>query len=192
MKFLNSISLCLILFFMASMSFAQSTRSQLRSSSGKSGGGLFDFAIYYGQSEGSSEPNNTYQSKSNESYYDMKLGYVFSYGLYIGAEYSTRNSGFVNGSTTGNAAAAGLGYFFTNGLQIRAFSRFNESFNDFRKGSGYQVDLGYAESFATNFFLGLMLSHRSTTFTSRDSDPLLTDYTFNSTYPMLTIGFLVN
>ncbi len=178
--------------FESTILFAQSTRSQSRGSSSRAGGGLFDFAIYYGQSEGSSDPGNTYQSKTNESYYDMKLGYVFNTGIYIGAEYSTRNSGYLNGSTTGNAAAAGLGYFFVNGINLRGFYRFNEAFSDFRNGTGIQLDAGFSETFATNFYLGLMMSYRKTTYASRDSDPLLTRYTFDSTYPMVTFGFLIN
>ncbi len=191
MKLFLALSLLVFSVFNSEISLAQSSRSQQSRGNGKAGG-LFDFAIYYGQTEGSSDPVNYMQSKSNETYYDMKLGYLFAMGMYLGAEYSTRNSGYINGSTNGNAAAAGIGYFFQNGINLRGFYRFNESFSDFRNGTGAQLDAGFSEMFATNFYLGINLSYRKTSYTKRDSDPVLTNYTFDSTYPMLTFGFLIN
>jgi hypothetical protein len=192
MKYFLLFSLLGISLLQSANIFAQSSRSQATRSSSFKGGGLFDFAFYYGQTEGSSDPDNSYQAKNNESYYDMKLGYVFNSGVYFGAEYNARNSGYVGGSTTGNGAAAGLGYFFQNGINLRGYYRFNESFSDFRNGTGVQADAGYSQLFATNFYLGIMLSYRKTNYTKRDSDPTLTRYSFDSTYPMLTVGFLIN
>ncbi len=192
MKYFLICSVVFTSFFQSYNVLAQSTRSQATRSSSSKGGGLFDFALYYGQSEGSSDPNNTYQSKSNESYYDMKLGYVFGNGIYLGAEYNTRNSGYIGGSTTGNGAAAGAGYFFQNGINFRGYYRFNEAFSDYRNGTGFQFDAGFHEMFATNFYLGILLSYRKTNFTKRDSDPTLTRFSFDTTYPMLTFGFLIN
>jgi len=191
MKLFLICSLVLGIFFKFTNASAQSTRAQTSRISGK-GGGLFDVALYHGQTEATNDPNNIYQVRSNESYYDMKLGYVFGMGLYLGAQYATRNSGYLGGSTTGNGAGAGLGYFFQNGINLRAYYRFNESFNDFRNGTGSQFDAGFSELFATNFYLGILMSYRKTNYTSRDFDPTLTRYSFESVYPMLTVGFLIN
>ena len=190
MKFILLFIFIVVSFFQATVVCAQSTRSQ-SSRTGK-GGGLFDFALYYGQTEGSSAPTNNNQAKTNETYYDMKLGYLFAMGFYLGAEYNTRNSGYIGGSTNGNGTAVGMGYFFQNGINLRGFYRFNEAFSDFRNGSGLQLDAGFTEMFATNFYLGVLLSYRKTNYTSRESDPTLTRYSFDSTYPMLTFGFLIN
>lgn len=192
MKYFLILTVVVVSIFQSINVFAQSSRSQsTRSSTGK-GGGLFDFALYYGQTEGSSDPVNTNQSKLNESYYDMKLGYLFGMGLYLGAEYESRNSGFVGGSTSGNGAAVGAGYFFQNGINLRSYYRFNNSYSDFRGGTGFQLDAGFHEMFATNFYLGVLLSYRKMNFSRRESDPALTRFSFDSTYPMLTFGFLIN
>jgi hypothetical protein len=195
----NILSLCGIILFASMGVKAQSTRSQTSSGGGSSSssgsvrsGVLFDIATYYGTVEETSKSTVQVDTKTNESVYDMKLGYVFPFGLYAGAEYSVRNSGFINWSTTGNGTALGVGYVFRNGLYVRGYYRFNEVYSDYRGGTGYQLDAGYSQMFATNFYLGFSLSRRDVTFDKRDSDANLKSYNYQATYPMLTVGFLIN
>jgi hypothetical protein len=192
----NILSLFGIILFVSLIANAQSTRSQTQSSGSYSSGGrsgvLFDIGTYYGTVDETSRSTVQTDSKTNESVFDMKLGYIFSYGIYLGAEYSVRNSGFINWSTTGNGTAVGLGYFFKNGMYARGYYRFNEVYSDYRNGTGYQFDVGYSQLFATNFYLGMALSRREVTFDKRDSDVNLRDFNYRATYPMLTLGFLIN
>lgn len=190
----NILRILVLILIQSTIVFAQSTRSQEGQASfapSARAGALFDVATFYGTNEETSEPVSASDYKENESVFDIKLGYVFSYGLLLGVEYSVRNYGFTNWSTTGSASAAGLGYVFKNGFNIRGYYRFNEVFSDYRNGTGFQADIGYTHLVATNFFIGMSISHRETTFDKRDSDPTLTKFTYKSTDPMFTVGFQI-
>ncbi len=184
------VSVC-VLFFYEQHLFAQDGSPRPPSGKGPRAGAYLDFSGYYSISEATSEPSNTYQSVTDESIYDAKLGYIFANGVYTGAMYSSRTTGYINGSSTGNGAGVGGGYYFLNGFALRGFYRFNEVYVDYRNGTGYQFEASYSQIFATNFFVGFAVSYRQTVYTKRDSDPLLTNYSYKSSYPLLTVGFLV-
>ena len=91
---------------------------------------LFDVAVYYGQSEATASPAALNEFKNNASIYDIKLGYIFSEGYFMGGEYSTRNESSTStttSTTSGGGAGAGVGFFSTSGFHLRAYFRFNEA-----------------------------------------------------------------
>ncbi len=179
--------------------WSQSTNGRSKSakpisfSSGNSGV-LLDFGVYYGQSEAVANPSVGNEWKDNTSIYDIKLGYIFDEGYYLGAEYSTRSQSTTStniNATTGNTAAAGLGYISSNGLQLRAYYRINESFGDYKSGTGFQADLGYMVNVSSNFYIGFTVSHRQVTFKENQMIANFDYWTRKDTNPFLTFGFLV-
>lgn len=174
---------------------ASSTRSRGRITpgvvvSGKSGT-LFDTAIFYGQSESSADPNVGNQYRNNNTVFDIKLGYVFEPGLYFGGEYTIRNYSYTNGTDTGYASAIGLGHFWNNGFNFRAYYRFNESIGAYGDGTGYQMDLQYMTNMSSDFYIGVLVSHRETTFKSNAWISGFNQWTYRATNPAVTIGFLI-
>lgn len=152
---------------------------------------LFDFGIYYGQDEATANPNVGNEYIDNRSIYDIKLGYVFGNDVYFGGEYSVQNANYVGGSSTGHATAIGLGYFFSNNFNLRAYYRINETYSDYSEGTGFQADLSYLINVSSNFYFGLIVSHRQTTYKTNYTIAQFEEWTAKSTNPALAFGFLV-
>ena len=160
-------------------------------SSGRSGT-LLDFAVFYGQDEATANPNVGNEYIDNDSVYDIKLGYIFNNDFYFGGDLSVRNYSYIGGTSTGQATGVGFGYFFSNNFNLRAYYRFNESYADYRDGSGFQADLNYSINLSSNFYFGFLITHRQTTFTTNSQIAGFEKWTYKSTNPAITFGFLVN
>lgn len=154
-------------------------------------GVLLDFGVHYGQAEATGNPS-TQDFKNNTSVYDIKLGYINDDNWYLGALYSLKNYSTLAGTTNGKTGGVGLGYFFRNNFNFRAFYRHGESFGDYREGSGFQADLEYKVSFASNFYIGALLSHRQVSYKTNDTILSYEEYTAKETYPAISVGFLIN
>lgn len=185
--------------------FSAQLQAQQKSSNGKTAklmtsnygrtGTLFDVGIYYGQSEATANPVSNNEFKSIISIYDIKLGYVFSEGYFLGAGYSARNessSTTSSATTTGGAGMVGLGYFSSNGFNLRSYYHFNESFGDYKVGSGFQADLEYKVNMSSNFYMGIAFSHRQITYTQNNLITGFTSWIRKESYPFVTFGFIVN
>lgn len=154
-------------------------------------GTLFDMALFYSQTEATATPStgNTWQSST--SLYDVKLGYITESQFYWGGLYGFRSDNQVSTSAvSGNALGAGVGYFSHNGFNIRAYYKFNETYGDYKEGSGYQVDIGYTINPTAAFYLGVNLSVRNIIFKSNDIIPSFQSWERKETYPFITLGFL--
>lgn len=162
-----------------------------RMSSGRTGV-LFDTAIYYGQSEASAEPAVGNEWKNLTSVYDIKLGYVFNSSIYLGGEFSTRNDAIGPVTSNGSTGAVGIGLFWGSGFNLRSYYRFDESWGYYSNGTGFQADLGYMHNLTSNFYIGLLVSHRQTTYTKNNLIAGFQSFTKKDTQPMLTVGFLIN
>ncbi len=189
------LAICLVFFLSGTGAMAAANpRERVTSYSMNSGrsGVLFDAAIYYGQSEATAEPALGNEWKNLTSVYDLKLGYVFNSNLYLGGEFSTRNDASATVTSNGTTAALGAGLFWGSGFNLRSFYRINESWGDYSNGTGFQADLGYMHNLTSNFFIGLLVSHRQTTFTKNNLIVGFKSFTKKETQPMLTLGFLIN
>ncbi len=185
----------LVVFLLGALAVAAGQRSERVASyslnSGRTGV-LFDAAVYYGQSEATADPAAGNEWKNLTSVYDVKLGYIFDSKLYLGGEYSTRSDSSMTSTQSGGAGAVGAGLFWGSGFNLRSFYRFNENWGDYSEGSGFQADLGYMHNITSNFYIGLIASHRQTTFTKNSLIANFKSFTKKDTQPMLTVGFLIN
>ncbi len=194
-KALQLFTVCLVLFLSgADLEAAPNPRERVTSYSMNSGrtGVLFDSAVYYGQSEASADPALGNEWKNLTSVYDIKLGYVFASSFYLGGEFSTRNDSSIAVTSTGSTGAMGIGIFWGSGFNLRSYYRMNEFWGDYSSGTGFQADFGYMHNLTSNFYIGLLASHRQTTFTKNNLIAGFKSFTKKDTQPMLTIGFLIN
>lgn len=158
-------------------------------------GFLFDLGYYYGQSEAVANPSPGNEWKDITSVYDIKLGYVFDSDLYLGGGYTVRTDSLTSiavNSSSGGSAMLGIGWFWGTGFNLRGYYHINESFGDYKNGTGFQADLGYMVNMTSNFYLGLLFSHRQTVYTSNSTIANFNSWTKKETFPMVTLGFLIN
>ena len=159
--------------------------------SGRSGV-LFDVGLYYGQTEATADPAAGNEWRNLTSIYDIKLGYIFDSSIYLGGGFSNRNESSILTTSNGGTGFVGLGYFWGSGFHLRSFYRINETFGDYSDGAGFQADLGYMTNMSSNFYLGLLLSHRQVTFLKNSTISNFKSLTKKDTQPMITLGFLIN
>ena len=155
-------------------------------------GVLFDAGLYYGQTEATADPAAGNEWRNLTSIYDIKLGYIFDSSIYLGGGFSTRNDSSILTTSNGGTATVGLGYFWGSGFHLRSFYRINETFGDYSEGAGFQADLGYMTNMSSNFYLGLLLSHRQVKFTKNSTISNFKSFIKKDTQPMVTLGFLIN
>ena len=158
-------------------------------------GVLFDLGYYYGQSEAVANPSPGNEWKDITSVYDIKLGYVFDSDLYLGGGYTVRTDSLTSipvNSSSGGSAMLGLGWFWGTGFNLRGYYHIDESFGDYKSGTGFQADIGYIVNMTSNFYLGLLFSHRQTVYTTNNTIANFKTWTKKETFPMVTLGFLIN
>lgn len=200
---ISAISVAFITFQSAQALSASGTRERQARSGGSSNvsytsnrsGVLFDLGYYYGQSEAVANPSPGNEWKDITSIYDFKLGYVFDSDLFLGAGYTVRSDSLTSlsvNSSSGGTAMLGAGWFWGSGFNLRAYYHVDESFGDYKSGTGFQADLGYSVNMTSNFYLGLLFSHRQTVYTANSTIANFKTWTKKETFPMVTLGFLIN
>lgn len=158
-------------------------------------GWLIDFDLSYMSSKEESKVSGaTGDSQSATTYYDVNLGYVMSNGLYVGGVYGAKNyssSGSATVSTSSSASAMGasVGYAASNGVYINATYFLSATDQDYKKGSGMGVDLGWRSFMSSNFFVGAKLSYRSLKYTENTTIAGFESRTSTTTLPYLSFGF---
>lgn len=193
----NSILILIVFVFSFQLQAQQKAARPAKSMTSNYGrtGALFDVGVYYGQSEATATPVSNNEFKNISSIYDIKLGYIFSEGYFLGAGYSARNestSTTNSTTTTGGAGMVGLGYFTDTGFNLRSYYHFNESFGDYKNGNGFQADLEYKVNMSSNFYMGIAFSHRQITYTQNNLITGFTSWVRKETYPFVTFGFIIN
>ena len=154
---------------------------------------LFDVGIYYGQTEviANFVAGNSWQNTT--AIYDIKLGYITEDSLYFGADFTSRSDNQISvTSVSGSSAGVGVGYFSDGGFNIRAYYKFSDVYGDYQDGSGFQADLGYMLNPTSNFFIGLAVSVRQSTYKTNNMIAGFNSWTRKETYPFINIGFLLN
>ena len=101
-------------------------------------GTLFDTGLYYSETEATATPAAGNTWKSSTSLYDVKLGYINESHWYYGALYSGRSDDQLSPTTeSGGGFGLGLGYFWYNGFNVRAFYKLNETYGGYSDGTGF-------------------------------------------------------
>lgn len=156
-------------------------------------GSLFDLSLYYGQTEATANPAAGNSWQNTTAIYDFKAGYITDDGLYFGADYSSRSDNQISTATvSGSSVGIGTGYFGESGFNLRAFYKFNDSYGDYKDGTGFQADVGYLLNPTSNFFFGISVAVRQTTYKTNATIVGFDSWSRKETYPFFTLGFLIN
>jgi hypothetical protein len=135
-------------------------------------------------------------TKANNTYYDLKLGYL-NKKIYVGGIYSvhTQESGGSQDPKR-DLMGATLGYH-NDGWYLDASYFFGGNYDtstiDYRKASGFGIDLGYDVKVTGNVYLGLKGSYKSYTFKEyeQNSNTVVADNKVKSEmYPMIVLGII--
>lgn len=131
----------------------------------------------------------TASSETSINIYDVSLGNVMSSGLYLGALYSTRSDKSTE-TTTGSAMGVSLGFIGDSGFNIIASYLLSATDGEYKKGSGYQIDLGWRHFLSSSFYLGTKLAIRSVKYTENATLPATFEsVTYTTTTPYVVLGF---
>lgn len=129
-------------------------------------------------------------AKSENSIYDIKLGYLGGSGLYLGGIYSIRKETTDSSSLDGKAMGASVGYVGASGFFIKGHYLLSAEYGDFKEGTGIQGDFGYITNVTGAFIVGVELTYRSIEYKKNDTIPGLEKLKRNELFPLLTVGFV--
>ncbi len=137
-------------------------------------------------------------SRLTGTYYDIRLGYTMSSGLYFGGIYShmNRDSGGSARERTSYGASLGYrngGYFLLGHLFFS--SEYKRGSNDTLKdGKGFQVDFGYLFNVTSAFYAGPQVTYRNISYDSRNTgsgaNTTLSDTKHTEILPYFTFAFV--
>ncbi len=136
------------------------------------------------------------ESQAKLTVIDMKLGYVFDFGLYVGGFYSIQDHDFLSDSSDSYLGPS-VGYYNSGFLAVGTYYIFGEK--DFTDGSGkmtgvngFQIDVAYAVPVTDNFRIGPQLTYQSVEFDTLEVNGFdsSVDYEFSSITPYFNLMFL--
>lgn len=151
-------------------------------------GVLFDAAYFFGSNNLSSSSSQT--TITQTSFFDIKLGYINQAAFYYGAQYTFRSDVNQTTKSQGRGSGFGIGYFWQLGFDLRAYYRFHESYADYSKGSGFQVDLGYSARIVSHMYLGFLVDYREIKYQVYSLNATQTSTVIRTLQPSVTIGWL--
>jgi hypothetical protein len=154
-------------------------------------GTLADIGLYYSQTAATATPSAGNTFDNTTSVYDIKLGYISESHFYIGGLYTAGSDNHVSANRVSRyTGGAGLGYFAYNGFNLRAYYIFSSDYGDYKDGTGYQADLGYAINPTSSFYLGVAVSLREVNYKTNQTIANFESWRRKETYPFITMGFL--
>lgn len=159
---------------------------------GATSGVLFSLNAFYTTDKVEVESGGvTSTVDAKDSAYDVKLGYLSNSGLYWGGLYTSRSSDIGGSTSAGTATGASLGYVGSRGFYVMGHYLLSATAGDnYKEGSGMQVDLGYMSAVSGGLILGVELTYRSVTYKKDETNAALDHYKHDEVMPMLTLGYL--
>lgn len=134
----------------------------------------------------------TVSSERGNTLYDLSLVY-FVASAYIGAIYTTTNTTntalTLSANTSGNALGASAGYAFDNGTYITISYLITATNQDYKKGSGSQIDLGWRAFLSSAFFIGTKLTLRTIRYAENNTISGFDTHSDKTILPYLSFGF---
>lgn len=142
------------------------------------------------------EDNGTTTSDTKMTFYDFRLGYLHSSGLYLGGMYSMTNFDSGSGGQKGFAAGPTIGFSHYSGFYA-LFTYFLMAEQDldattkYTDGMGPQVDVGWAFPVTAMFHLGPQITYRSISYDKIDvnGSSQTADATWSNIIPAINLWF---
>lgn len=139
------------------------------------------------------EDTGVTSSEYTKSFYDFRLGYLHSSGLFLGGMYSMSSydagfnqKGFAVGPTIGFSHYSGFFALFTYFLMAESDI---DATNTMTDGMGPQIDIGWAFPITSMFHLGPQITYRSITFDKVDPGSTSIDITRSDIVPAINLWF---
>lgn len=145
-----------------------------------------DGAYFFGSNTVSSAEA---KASTQNSFLDVKLGYINGGGYYYGGQYTFKNNKDDTSRSEGRGSGFGVGYYWISGFDVRGYYRFHESYGNYRDGSGFQVNLGYSARLTPEIFLGVLVDYREINFKLYTQDPTVRSTVMRTLQPAVTIGY---
>ncbi len=143
----------------------------------------FGLSLY--KTESKSDGDNI-SGESKDSFYDLKINTDIG-PVYVGGIYGTRaddNTGSEYGVTLGVRSKSG----FFGELHYFLAAEYKSSSNEFKKGSGLGVDLGYNAMLGSSFYMGFQFAYRTITY--KEFNTATAENKITSLKPMINLGFM--
>lgn len=163
--------------------------------SGRAGSFSVAPALFYATSEYDRTEIGGGTGESSSLYYDLRLGYSWSNGMYAGAIYGTRGDG--NGTNDFAETYMGASFGYSNDGWIAVLHYFISAEEEIgtntslTSGTGFGLDIGYMWSVNNTFSIGPQLSYRTFSYTKLDVAGTETDKDTSQAYtlPYIALGF---
>lgn len=137
--------------------------------------------------------SGTNLAKVDAKYYDIKLGYIMSNGVYLGALYSKMERTDDTTDRNRTSYGAGVGYvyhqFYLMAHYLVSSELVVDTSNTWKDGSGFQFDLGYWFNVTGPFYAGPQLVYRSLKYQKVNSTSV-TNTDSKETLPFLSLAFI--
>lgn len=126
---------------------------------------VFSPAFFYKNYE---DKTNSTRNEVTETYYDIKLGYVMTSGLYLGGLYSAMTREINENEVERTSYGAGVGYY-SNGWFLMGHYVIDSEYetspgNKHIEGSGFQLDVGHWFNVSSQIYVGPQLTYRSISY----------------------------
>ncbi len=158
--------------------------------------GSFIFSPSLSYLEQTVEDNNNAKVDTKMTLLDLRLGYIFESGLYVGGLYSVHDNEILSDASDSYFGPS-IGYFYNGLLLAGTYYLYGE--RDLTNGTtkyssvnGFQVDLSYAIKVTDIFYLGPQITYHSVKFTDSQvagiSSP--TNYKWRGLSPYFNMTFI--
>ena len=167
-------------------------------STGSFSGVMFDTDAFYGKAKAvakpislTSDPTKSNEFDTTSTMYNFKLGVISTGGWYLGALYSDRADASGTIIVRGYGGGAGVGFFASNGLNVRAFYKFSEVYGDYSQGEGFSGEMAYLIKISSKFYFGFLVSHQQVRYLTNPTVTNFRTWTSKWTHPALTLAYLM-
>lgn len=134
---------------------------------------------------------NTAENKVTDL--DIRLGYIMSNRIYLGAIQSTTN--YDSSDVKRTALGASVGFFADAGFYFMGHyfvsGEYDVGASKYTNGSGTELDIGYTTQVSSNFSVGVLLALKNFSYKKLESGSTSTDVTYkiSEMLPMLGVAF---
>lgn len=157
-------------------------------------GFTFGTSIFYSQ-EKDDNKDSPPATEVKLTIYDLKLGYVMSSNIYLGAIYANENKDVVTSEEDIKATGVSLGYYHVGWFALGHYflqteKTFSSSDTKLSGKSGHQIDLGYLYGMSSSFVIGPQITYKNYEFSKQDPGGTDVKITKTRLLPMIHLAII--
>lgn len=139
---------------------------------------------------------NSVESELNWTFYDVRAGWTFDSGFYLGGIYAVETTGDGTDDQDRTSYGASIGYS-KNGWTILGHYLISSEYKastttTYQKGSGFQVDFSYLFKTGMHFAIGPQLTYKKIDYKEVDVSDVVSDVelSYTQVLPMVVFAIL--